>query len=282
MEIETLVEDIYNLFRNGHDCDQELVDKFGSDLSGIVRDRLAARKDAREPSLRMSNLGRPDRQLWYDVHGSVASEGFEPHTLIKFLYGDILECLLLFLARESGHDVSSEQVEVEVDGVIGHNDAVIDGVVVDVKSASTYSFAKFKDGSLRENDPFGYMEQLAGYSTGLGGIDGAFLAIDKTLGKLTLMQVSKDELAALDTRGRIAHMKTVLDNPEPPERCYQPVAYGASGNMALDVGCSYCSHKFHCWKDANDGMGLRSFIYSKGPVHLTEVVVEPKVFEVTF
>lgn len=280
--INSLIDDIHKLFREGTECNRERVQEFGKQLADTVAARLRGYSEPRRGTLRMSNLGRPDRQLWYDVNSVEAKEEFSPSTLIKFLYGDILECLVLFLASEAGHTVEQQQVEVEVDGVIGHNDAVIDGVVVDVKSASTYSFKKFKDGSLRENDPFGYMEQLAGYSTGLGGLDGAFLAIDKTLGHLTLMQVDKAELAALDTRGRIKHIKEVLKHPEPPDRCYKPVAHGESGNKALDTGCSYCSHKFHCWKDANDGMGLRSFLYAKGPTHFVEVVKEPKILEITF
>ena len=280
-QIETLIDDVYSLF-SGHECNQANVDEFGQSLSRIVRDRISERRGDRDPTLRMSNLGRPDRQLWYEINGGGGGEDFPPHVRIKFLYGDILEALLLFLAKEAGHIVELAQAEVEIDGVIGHNDAVIDGVVVDVKSASTFSFKKFKDGSLREDDPFGYMEQLAGYSAGLGGLDGAFLAIDKTLGHLTLMQVSREELFALDIPGRIKHIKGVLANPEVPDRCYEAVDMGASGNQKLDTGCSYCPHKFKCWADVNNGIGLRSFLYSTGPVHLTTVVKEPNVPEVTF
>lgn len=280
-EISTLVEDIYNLF-GGHSCDEARVAEFGSVLAATVADRLAGYSEPRTSHLRMSNVGRPDRQLWYDVNGNSAKEELAPHTKIKFLYGDILEALLLFLAKEAGHDVTHEQAEVVVDGVVGHNDAVIDGVVVDVKSASTYAFKKFKDGTLAEDDPFGYMEQLAGYSTGLGGLDGGFLAVDKTLGHLTLMEVPKEDLNALDVPGRIAHIRDVLAEDQPPERCYEPVPEGKSGNLGLDTGCSYCNHKFTCWSDANNGLGLRTFIYSSGPKHLVEVVNEPRVPEVTF
>lgn len=279
--IDHLVEDIYGLFK-GHTCSEENVQAFGHSLARIINDRMAERRDEHVPTLRMSNLGKPDRQLWYDINGSGTVEDFPPNVRIKFLYGDILEALLLFLAAEAGHKVQQTQVEVVVDGIVGHNDAVIDGVVVDVKSASTYAFKKFKDGTLREDDPFGYMEQLAGYSTGLGGLDGAFLAIDKTLGHLTLLKVDKDELAALDTRGRISHIQDVLSSDVPPDRCYSPVDMGTSGNQKLDIGCSYCSHKFNCWADANEGIGLRSFLYSTGPVHLTTVINEPKVMEITF
>jgi len=280
--IDTLVDDIYGLFQAPHQANPDNVERFARLLSDIVSSRLAEDRDNQVATLRMSSLGKPDRQQWYDHNHPESKEQLAANTRIKFLYGDIIEALMLFLAAEAGHKVEQEQVTVEVNGVVGHNDAVIDGHVVDVKSASTYSFQKFKDGSLRENDPFGYMEQIAGYSAGLGGLPGAFLAVDKTLGHITLMQVPLDELQAINIPERIDHIKEVIANPEPPERCYEPVEDGKSGNLKLDTGCSYCSHKFHCWADANDGIGLRTFIYSSGPRHLVNVGKEPQVPEVTF
>jgi hypothetical protein len=279
--IDTLVEDIYGLFQ-GHECDPERVAEFGKQLAETVSARLASYLQSRNPTLRMSNLGKPDRQLWYDMHPSGDKEELEPYTKIKFLYGDILEDLLLFLAGEAGHRVEQRQVEVEVDGIIGHNDAVIDGVVVDCKSASTYAFRKFKDGTLSEDDPFGYMEQLAGYSEGLGGLNGAFLAIDKTLGHVCLLQVPREELQGLNIKGRIEHIRTVVAEGSPPDRCYEPVDEGKSGNQGLAIGCQYCSHKFNCWRDANNGIGIRTFLYSTGPKHLVVVENEPRVPELTF
>jgi len=276
--IETLVDDIYGLF-SGHECDPANVDQFAASLSRIVSERLAEHRGDGPRTLRMSNLGKPDRQLWYDINDPGDAEELSPSTRIKFLFGDILEALLLFLAREAGHQVTHEQQEVELDGIVGHTDAVIDDVAVDVKSASTYAFGKFKSGTLRENDPFGYMEQLASYATSLGGREGAFLAIDKTLGNLTLMRVPAEELQALDIRGRIEHIKEVIASDRMPDRCYPEEEHGKSGNMKLGVNCSYCPHKFKCWADANDGEGLRSFIYANGPVYLTKVTNEPKVFE---
>lgn len=278
--IDTLVEDIYGLFR-GHTVDPERSRLFGEALADTVANRLASYSTDREFTLRVSNLGKPDRQLWYEANDP-AKEELAGHTLIKFLFGDILEHLLLFLAAEAGHEVSHEQTEIEIDGIKGHNDAVIDGVVIDCKSASTHSFKKFRDGTLAQDDPFGYMEQLAGYSRGLGGLPGGFLAIDKQNGHITLMQVPVEELDALQIEDRIKYLKDVVTQPEPPERCYDPVPEGKSGNEKLAVGCSYCPHKFKCWADANDGIGLRSFLYSTGPVHLVKVEAEPRVPEVTF
>jgi len=94
-------------------------------------------------NLRLSSIGKPDRQLWYNFNSKKEMKDISPSTRIKFLYGYILEELLLTCAAISGHKVEYEQKEVELSGVIGHQDAVIDDVVVDCKSSSGASFSKF-------------------------------------------------------------------------------------------------------------------------------------------
>jgi len=281
--IDTLVEDIYGVVQNGAAPDSDVVDQFARGLAELVSGRLQSAGTARTPTLRMSNLGKPDRQLWYQFHPDETEpeEELQPHTLLKFLIGDIYESVLLFLARVAGHGVSQEQAEVEIDGIKGHIDAVIDGHVVDVKSASTFAFKKFKNGTLSEDDPFGYMEQMGGYTKALG-LPGAFLAGDKQNGHITLLKIPNEELEGLKIEDRIPHLKEVVVSEEPPERCYEPQPEGASGNLALSVGCSYCPHKFRCWADANNGVGVRTFLYSTGPKHLVHVEKEPKVPELTF
>ena len=277
--IDTLVDDIQGLFgETPFEANPERVRKLGEVIADVVASRLA--EGPRKPTLRMSNLGKGDRQIWYELH-STEREALEPEAKMKFLFGDIWEAILLFLARESGHEVEHEQAELMLNGIMGHTDAVIDGVVVDVKSASKYGFSKFKDGSLRENDSFGYMEQLAGYSTAFGGLDGAFLAVEKERANMALMKVPAEELAVYNIEERIDHLKEVVKSDEPPERCYEDVEHGKSGNRKLGVNCSYCPFKFTCWADANDGAGLRTFIYSGGPVHMTQVEKQPEVYEAT-
>lgn len=295
-DISTLIDDVYTLFE-GHECDKERVQQFGQSLAQIISDRLAETRKGRTPTLRMSAIGKPSKQLWYEINDSKeaqtareTAEKLEPYTRLKFLIGDVWEAVLLFLVKEAGHDVQQEQAEVKLNGVVGHIDAVIDGHVVDVKSASTYSFEKFKTGSLRDDDAFGYMEQLSGYSVALGGLPGAFLAGDKTLGHLTLMPCDTAELAAIKPSERIDQLREVISLSGPPERCYSPKEEGSknpktgvfnpNGNLSLAVGCSYCKFKQTCWQDANGGLGLRGFIYSSGVKWFTRVVSEPKVMEI--
>lgn len=282
--INTLVPDIQGVLENGAKVSPGDTERLGTSLAQIISNRLQEPllQDPKSRSgLRMSSVGKPDRQLYYNLHRPEAAEKLDASTKLKFIYGDIIEAVLLFLAKVAGHTVELEQAEVKVNGIVGHIDAVIDGVVTDVKSANSHSFKRFED-KLDQDDPFSYIEQLSGYSTGLGGLDGAFFVADKVLGHLKLVEVDKKVMKAIDIPGRIDHLKEVLAQPEPPDRCYDAVPEGKSGNMKLPVGCSYCAHKFHCWQDANNGIGLRVFKYAAGPVFLTEVLREPSAFEATF
>lgn len=277
-----LIDNIYRVVKGEVKITEDQANEFGKTLSDLIADRLNGNTEKRPFTLRMSNIGKGARQLWYEKHyGDTEGERFSGKTLLKFLYGDLIEHLVLFLASVSGHRVSDCQAEVALSGVKGHIDADIDGVTTDVKSASPHAFRKFKDGTLVENDPFGYIEQLSGYSKARD-TDGAFLAVDKVSGEIAHLQFSKDALATFKVEDRIEYLKGALDSPEPPDRCYPDEPFQDSGNRALGVNCSYCAFNKRCWSDANNGLGLRTFNYSKGPVFMTHVAKEPKVHEITF
>lgn len=283
MDPRTLPEDIYRLLADDthHEVSEENVEYAGEVFKELLRRRLTKRETKKgEDVLRFSSLGKKDRQLWYQANKPEVGEKMPGKQNFKFLFGDVIEVLLLFLAKEAGHEVSHEQFEVEKDGVFGHLDAVIDGVPVDCKSASTYSFNKFADGTFVFDDPFGYVPQLSGYSHSLGITDRAgFLVADKTTGDICFAEISEMDIKANPPGPKIAHQKEVVNSPTPPPRCYQAVPEGKSGNMKLGLNCSYCPFKEDCWSDANGGKGLRKFIYSRGPVWLAEVKKEPRVDE---
>ena len=67
-------------------------------------------------------------------------------------------------------------------------DCTIDGEVVDIKTASGYSFRKFQEGTLGEQDSFGYLSQLAGYEHAEKTNQGGFLVMNKETGELTLFR----------------------------------------------------------------------------------------------
>ena len=229
--------------------------------------------------LRLSAIGKPDRKIWYDVNKSLDQDALPPATRIKFLYGYILEELLLLCSTIAGHTVIDQQKEVVLEEVVGHQDAIIDGVLVDCKSASGVGFDKFKYNKLADDDPFGYVAQLSAYATANDLDRAAFLAINKSTGEICLSQLHSMEM--INARERIKHLKAVVADSTIPDKCYADIPDGKSGNRKLAIGCVYCDHKRDCWSDANGGQGLRAFQYSQGKRYLTQVGKQPDVAEVT-
>ena len=281
--LNTLVDDIYkklSVLGKGKSLNlsEETIDQFGESMKEVLRHWSTPHPRATE-TLRMSNIGRPNRQLWFDMKTEQQAQEIPPATFIKFLYGHMLEEVVLLLVKLAGHTVSDEQKNVKIKGIEGHMDCVIDGEVIDVKTASGYAFKKFKDGTLAEDDTFGYMSQLAGYEAGHGTSNGGFLAMNKENGELALY--IPEELDKPNIETKIDTVKKSLKKQTPPELCYLPIPDGTSGNMKLPRGCFFCRHKVECHKDSNNGKGLRVFKYAKGLTYLTQVVKEPKVEEIT-
>ena len=277
--IETIPDDLQTMFDFGvQSPDPANVSKMLEDIRESVV-RSIGETSAHPSYLRMSNLGRTDRQLWYDIHRGRQNDRFSYATRIKFLMGHIMEALILFLLKEAGHTVEDEQKELTVDGVTGHMDARIDGVITDVKTTSRFGFRKFSDAaSLTADDPFGYIGQVSAYAHAEGDSRAAFLAINKESGEISVCTVSGNQM--INVPDRITHVKSILDNDDPPTRCHDPVPEGASGNMGLSKACSFCDHRFECWSDANGGRGLRGFRYANGVKYLTHISREPNVPEV--
>lgn len=281
--LDTLIQDIYSSLEGLSSGEALNISEEELDLTlSRMKESILAWSKPREVEnsfrLRMSNIGRPLRQLWYESKNTSDPHVVSGSTQIKFLYGHILEEIVLMLVRMAGHEVTSEQKEVKVSGITGHMDCKIDGQVVDVKTASKFSFNKFKDGSLVNNDPFGYLAQLSGYETAEQTKEGGFLVINKESGELCLFR--PDDLEKPNVKEKIEKVKAAIAVDTPPERCYAPIPEGKKGNMKLPSGCAYCPYKFECYSDANDGDGLRAFRYSNGPVYFTEVAVEPRVEEI--
>lgn len=282
MSIDTLVDDIYSVIKGEGGWDGLSSSSFG-DALGRSAHRRFADKPQPNNTLRMSNIGKPCvRQLWYDVNSNhEAKEELQPWTLFKFFYGDMIEEAVLELAKAAGHKVQGEQEEVEIQGIKGHYDAIIDGMLIDVKSCSTYAFKKFKENGVREDDPFGYISQLSSYLYCLQDdprvkykTKAGFLAIDKQNGHICLdvYDMSK-ELEQKEIH--IDQRKQAMLRADPPKRAYGDVEDGKSGNRKLGTACSYCGWKQECWP------GLRTFLYATGPRYLTKVTRIPNVVEIT-
>lgn len=284
--IETLIEDIYEALEEGVDVNtiknRDALENFGRSISSALRRQLSegTRHRASEtPRVRMSQIGKPDRQLWYEFNSTAEPEIISGQSKMRFIFGDMLEALLILLAEVSGHEITECQEEVTLEDIKGHKDCKIDGVLVDIKSASPYSFKKFKEGTLHSSDAFGYIAQISAYAEASGDKSAKFFAIDKSSGEMALMDV--ESVHMINASERIKKVKTMVKSDVVPPRCYEAEADGTSGNMKLPVGCVFCPHKFECWKTANNGQGLKVFQYSNGVRFLTNVAKVPNVVEVT-
>jgi len=282
--IDTLVKDIYDLFDplvevklDEKEVDAHL-DSFTKSLKETLKNFLNEVPMKRR-NLRLSAIGKPARQLWYDKNSKEEPKPLEPNTRVKFLYGHMLEDLLILLSRLSGHTVTDLQKQVHVNGIKGHQDCMIDGVLVDCKSASGRSFEKFAKNNLHKDDPFGYIAQISAYAEGNNVDEAAFLAIDKQHGNICLTRIHSMDM--INVKKRIEYLKGSMDESNPPDKCYADVSDGASGNRKLAIGCFYCAHNRTCWSDSNEGKGLRVFNYANGHRYLTKVGKEPNVEEVT-
>jgi len=281
---DNVVQDIYALMES-KDADPSVdveaeIDRFGESVKELMRTEFGRKKREDNRKLRLSNIGRTDRYLWNHFNGTEGEE-LQPHTYVKFMYGHLIEEMLLFLTRMAGHSVTDEQKVCKVEGVVGHMDCKIDGIVTDVKSASSFGFKKFKEGTLAYDDPFGYIDQIKAYAHSEGQTEFGWLAMDKANGHLTYLKYDLNDTEAPvyealkgDIVDRVKHVKKLVEQPEPVEWCYPPVPDGKSGNSKLSIGCSYCQFKDHCYPN------LRVFAYSYGPKYLVDVVKEPKVQEV--
>jgi len=115
-----LVSDIYQLMETkevaeGVDFDA-CVEKFGENVKELMRNEFGGKKrDGRK--LRMSNIGRDDRYLWNVYNDVEKSDDIQGHTYVKFLYGHLIEEMLLFLTKAAGHEVTDEQKQCEVNGI---------------------------------------------------------------------------------------------------------------------------------------------------------------------
>jgi len=281
--IHTLIEDINGVLDGKGGWDAAITEYLSSTIAEVAEERFGDAEERPRDTLSLSGIGKPcERQLWAKVNEPEDQEVIGPELKGTFFYGDLLEALVISLAKAAGHDVQGEQDVLYVNGIKGHRDCVIDGWTVDVKSASDFSFDKFKKGQLALNDPFGYLSQLSSY---LYAAKDDPLVIEKNKAAFLVIKKNRFELC-LDIHdfthrlphkeAEIQHKKDMVKGPIPPiPAAAAPIPQSkTSPNMKLSTLCTYCHRKHKCFP------GLRSFEYSGGLSHLTKVVKVPNVPEV--
>lgn len=284
-DITTVPEDIYKLLEEGSsDLSSEALDHLMANIRYHIEQALST-EERENTGLRGSQIGEMcDRKTWYRCNTPEDGEPFDGKTLFKFLSGHIFEDLVLFLAEQSGHKVERCQEEVEIEGVKGHIDAVIDGTLTDVKTTTVYGLSKFSNNKLLDDDLFGYIDQIEFYDTALPEYKNkgqyAFLGVSRERGDI-VVDVYKARNSSDDAvRAEVLRKKELVSSDSVPQRQYTSVKDGAKGNRKLDTPCAYCQYKHKCWADANNGSGLRGFKFANGVRYYTAVVEPPKVEEV--
>ena len=279
--IDTLVEDIESVIYGQGGWTNSIANAMGKNIAEVASKRFSKPQEPRG-YLSLSSIGTPcKRKLWYKVNKPEIGERLDAKMLLKFFYGDMIEELILSMVKASGHTVEGMQDRVNVHGIRGHRDAVIDGMTIDVKSCSPFAFKKFRDGELRDNDPFGYISQLSSYVYAAKDdplvtdkTRGAFLAIDKVNGEICLdVYDFSNELSTKQTEMEAA--KELVAGSIPTERISPVPASKSSPNTKLDKSCQFCEYKKACWPN------LKMYQYSYGIEYLVHVEKPPKVPEVT-
>ena len=101
--VDTLVPDINKLLTGlANNKKLKISDKQLDEFLKNIKDAIVDWSNPvkqNKSSLRMSIIGRPARQLWYDKHRPEKQYTPDPSTQLKFLYGHILEHLILFLTE---------------------------------------------------------------------------------------------------------------------------------------------------------------------------------------
>tara|TARA_E500000318_G_C3502171_1_gene188817 strand:- start:40 stop:906 length:867 start_codon:yes stop_codon:yes gene_type:complete len=204
--------------------------------------------------LRMSNVGRPTCQLWFEKNKPEKALPKPTTFVMNMMLGDIVEAVFKGLLKEAGvkyEDAETVILEVDDDTSIkGTYDIVIDGAVDDIKSASNWSYNnKFKSyESLAEHDSFGYVGQLAGYAKASGKNVGGWWVVNKSNAQFKYVPASGLDLdAEYDNIKKT--VETIKDNKF--KRCFDAVPETfrgkPTGNKVLNESCIFCSYRFDCW-----------------------------------
>lgn len=294
MKIDTLISDIYNLLgdsNKGMVINDAAFDYLGQRMASHVRDEIIDpdRSDRDPKAVYVTQItSNCPRRRWYEWNHQaqeIKKERIRGENRFKFLYGDLIEESVLFLAELAGHKVELRQERLtspvkcgnETYTLTGRIDAVIDGVLVDVKSMESFTFDKFARGEY--DDKWGYGNQLMAYRHMLLesghpiAQDAMILGINKLNGKMHLAHLAPD--SSFSIKMAVAD----ATNPSKDKVIADHQTEIKAGAECLSTLCSYCPFKVDCYSKRG---GLRVYAYSEGPRFCVGTPAkEPKVPEIT-
>jgi len=243
---------------------EETIQQVSTDVADALRRQFGSGKSRGDFRIRMSNVGRPTCQLWYEKNKSEVALPMPTNFMMNMMLGDIVEAVFKGVLKEAGVKYEdTEKVTLDVGGtsINGSYDIVIDDAVDDIKSASDWSYRnKFESfDTLASGDGFGYVGQLAGYAKASGKRAGGWWVVNKANGHFKYVPAS-----GLDMDAELAKIentvKTVEENKF--ERCFEPVPETfrgkPTGNKVLNDGCKFCNYRFDCWDNLTERPAVMS------------------------
>ena len=256
---------------------EETIQQVATDVADALRKQFGGGKKG-DFRLRMSNVGRPTCQLWYEKNKPEVALPKPTTFIMNMMLGDIVEAVFKGLLTEAEVEYGDDgQVTLELDGasINGTYDIDVDGAVDDIKSASDWSyknkFASYE--SLSEGDSFGYIGQLAGYAKASGKKAGGWWVVNKANGQFKYVPAS-----GIDVDQEVEKIQSTVDKVKEDkfERCYEPVRETfrgkETGNTILNPNCKFCSYRFDCW----DTLVERPAVMSKAKVPPTAAYIDLK------
>ncbi len=240
------------------------IKQVSDDIADALYRQFGSGKKRGDFRLRMSNVGRPTCQLWYEKNKPEVALPFPNTFIMNMMLGDIVEAVFKGILKEAKVKYEEpENVTLELDeaSINGTYDIVVDGAVDDIKSASNWSYTHKFDSydSLKESDGFGYVAQLAGYAKAAGKKVGGWWVVNKANGEFKYVPATGLDL---DTEiAKIEATVTVIEENK-FERCFEPVPETfrgkETGNKVLNDGCKFCSYRFDCWDNLTERPSVMS------------------------
>ena len=243
---------------------EETIQQVATDVANALRNQFGSGKKRGDFKIRMSNVGRPTCQLWYEKNKPEVAIPMPTNFMMNMMIGDIVEAVFKGLLKEAGvkyNDSEKVTLNLSTASINGSYDIVINDAVDDIKSASDWSYRnKFESyDTLAAGDGFGYVGQLAGYAKASGKRAGGWWVVNKANGHFKYVPAT-----GLDMDAELAKIentvKTVKENKF--ERCFEPVPETfrgkPTGNKVLNNGCKFCSYRFDCWDSLTERPAVKS------------------------
>lgn len=232
----------------------ETVSQIGRDVMDAVKRQFGSGQSRDSFKLRMSNIGRPSCQLWYDKNKPEVALPRSTTFVMNMMLGDIVEAVFKGLLKEAGvkyEDAEKVTLKLPNATIEGTYDIVINNSVDDIKSSSQWSYNnKFESyETLKELDGFGYVAQLAGYAKASGKKAGGWWVVNKANGDFKYIAAT-----GLDIDEEINYINKTVEqvNSNEFKRCFEPEMETfrgkETGNKVLNKHCTFCSYRFDCWK----------------------------------